>query len=104
MKKVTGGTLPASIWKETMTTAIKVAEKRGTLKPMFSYSMIRGGNSAPSYGNAATQFGLNEQVMQEYQDDPEESLPPEAEEQGNIEGLLGRLLSTPATPAAYPEQ
>ncbi len=38
MKAVTGGALPVRIWKEVMTTALKVAEQRQTLKPMYSAS------------------------------------------------------------------
>lgn len=94
MKKVTGGTMPASIWKETMQAAIKVAEKRGTLKPMYTRVMSREYREVP----AATEFGLNEQVQQEYE---QQTI---AEEPGSIEGLIGRLLTSPATPAAYPEE
>lgn len=36
MKSVTGGSLPAAIWKETMTTALRVAQQRNTLQPMYS--------------------------------------------------------------------
>ncbi|QQG37157.1 MAG: PBP1A family penicillin-binding protein [Micavibrio aeruginosavorus] len=36
MKAVTGGSLPAAIWRETMTTALRVAAQRNTLKPMYS--------------------------------------------------------------------
>ncbi|MCM2344405.1 MAG: PBP1A family penicillin-binding protein [Alphaproteobacteria bacterium] len=35
MKSVTGGSLPAAIWKETMTTALRVAQQRNTLQPMY---------------------------------------------------------------------
>lgn len=38
MKAVTGGSLPAAIWRETMTTALYVAERRNSLKPMYSAS------------------------------------------------------------------
>jgi len=60
MKAVTGGSLPAAIWRETMTAALHVAEKRNKLKPMYSASpsIFTGGN--------------------------------------NLDGLINRLLSTPA--------
>lgn len=118
MKKVTGGTLPASIWKETMTTAIRVAEKRGTLKPMYARSWGGGyndgisNNGARNNGvNATEHFGINEQVIQEYSDtapDEQSEQPldqqPAPEQGGTIEGLIGRLLSTPASPAQYPQR
>ncbi len=46
MKAVTGGSLPAAIWRETMTAALHVAEKRNKLKPMYSASpgTFTGGN------------------------------------------------------------
>ena len=49
MKSVTGGSLPARIWKETMTTALHVAEQRNTLKPMYSTSTW--GGSGGNTGN-----------------------------------------------------
>lgn len=42
MKAVTGGSLPAAIWKETMTAALRVAEQRNSLKPMYSNSSMGG--------------------------------------------------------------
>lgn len=36
MKAVTGGSLPAAIWRDTMTTALRVAAQRNALKPMYS--------------------------------------------------------------------
>ena len=52
MKAVTGGSLPAVIWRETMTTALKVAEQRKSLKPMFS-------GAAPSAFNSESGNGID---------------------------------------------
>lgn len=56
MKAVTGGSLPAAIWRETMTTALRVAEQRNSLKPMYSPSSqsvfnSKGGNGIDSLIN-----------------------------------------------------
>lgn len=58
MKAVTGGSLPAAIWRETMATALRVAEQRNSLQPM--------------YNNAHG-------------------------ERGDLNNLINRLLSQPAT-------
>lgn len=46
MKAVTGGSLPAAIWRETMTAALRVAEKRGSYRPMFSASRATYGQES----------------------------------------------------------
>lgn len=51
MKAVTGGSLPAAIWKETMTAALRVAEEKNSLKPMYSTSILGGGNSGNDNGS-----------------------------------------------------
>ncbi len=83
MKAVTGGALPTQIWKDTMQVALRVAEQRNTLKPMYSRTMNAGFNDGIS----------NNGVM-----------PQQAPSSSGIEGLIGRLLSTPATNAEYPQQ
>lgn len=84
MKAVTGGALPTQIWKDTMQAALRVAEQRNTLKPMYSRTMNTGFNDGVS----------NNGVV------PEE----QPASTGGIDGLIGRLLSTPATNAEYPQQ
>lgn len=83
MKAVTGGALPTQIWKDTMQAALQVAEKRNTLKPMYARTMNTGFNDGIS-NNGVT--------------------PQQAPSPSGIEGLIGRLLSTPATNAEYPQQ
>lgn len=51
MKAVTGGSLPAAIWKQTMTAALHVAEERQTLKPMYSTSVLSGFGANSNSGN-----------------------------------------------------
>lgn len=82
MKAVTGGSLPTQIWKETMQAALRVAEQRNTLKPMFSRTVSAGYNDG---------IGNN-------------GVTPAMHSGGGIDGLIGRLLSTPATNAEYPQQ
>ncbi len=86
MKAVTGGALPTQIWKDTMKVALQVAEQRNTLKPMYSRTIGAGFNDGISNNG---------------------TMPPQAEQSsgiGGIDGLIGRLLSTPATNAEYPQQ
>ncbi len=86
MKAVTGGALPTQIWKETMQAALRVAEQRNTLKPMYSRTMNAGFND-----------GISDNGVNVQQTEPSSGI-------GGIDGLIGRLLSTPATNAEYPQQ
>lgn len=85
MKAVTGGALPTQIWKDTMQVALRVAEQRNTLKPMYSRSINAGFND-----------GIGNNGVAPRQEQPAGI--------GGIDGLIGRLLSTPATNAEYPQQ
>ncbi len=85
MKAVTGGALPTQIWKDTMQVALRVAEQRNTLKPMYSRTVNAGFNDGISNN------GVNAQQTEESSG-------------MGIDGLIGRLLSTPATNAEYPQQ
>lgn len=87
MKAVTGGSLPTQIWKDTMQTALRVAEQRNTLKPMYSRALN------VNFNDGISNNGLI----------PEDQ-PASMGDAGGIDGLIGRLLSSPATNAEYPPQ